>query len=99
MIKREKFYALSESDQQVLLETSERAARAADKLARRDDQRAYESLIKRGMTLVDTSKYKAEWDAAASATRQNLTGRVYSKSLLTAVERVVGGQAPPSKTP
>mgnify|MGYP001552018628 FL=1 len=88
VIKKEKFYALSEHDQKVLLETSERAARAGDKLARRDDARAYDSLIKRGITLVDTSPHKAAWDAAAAQTRKNLTGRVYSKSLLEAVERV-----------
>jgi TRAP-type C4-dicarboxylate transport system substrate-binding protein len=91
VIKKEKFYALSEHDQKVLLETSERAARAADKLVRRDDQRAYDSLIKRGITLVDTSAYQAEWDAAAAQTRKNLTGRLYSKSLLDAVEKVVAG--------
>ena len=88
VIKKEKFYALSEHDQKVLLETSERAARAGDKLARRDDARAYDSLIKRGITLVDTSPHKAAWDAAAAQTRKNLTGRDYSKSLLEAVERV-----------
>jgi len=91
VIKSEKFYALSEHDQKVLLETSERAARAGDKLARRDDQRAYDSLIKRGITVVDTAPHKAAWDAAAAQTRKNLTGRLYSKSLLDAVEKVVRG--------
>ena len=91
VIKSEKFYALSEYDQKVLLETSERAARAGDKLARRDDKRAYDSLIKRGITLVDTAPHKAAWDAAAAQTRKNLTGRLYSKSLLDAVEKVVRG--------
>jgi TRAP-type C4-dicarboxylate transport system substrate-binding protein len=89
VIKAEKFYALSEHDQKVLLDTSERAARAADKLARRDDARAYDSLLKRGMTLVDTAAYQAEWDAAATKTRENLTGRLYSKSLLEAVEKSI----------
>lgn len=89
VIKKEMFYELSEHDQKVLLETSERAARAGDRLARRDDERAYESLIKRGITLVDTAKYQAEWDAAATETRKNLTGRLYSKSLLEAVEEAV----------
>lgn len=99
VIKQEKFDELSEHDQKVLLDTSERAARAADKLARRDDQRAYDSLIKRGITLVDISPYQAEWDAVAKKTRENLVGRLYSKSLLNAVEQVVRGQAPPPKTP
>ena len=73
----------------VLIDTSERAARANDTLARRDDDRAYASLVKRGMIEVDTSAYKAEWDAVAKNTREILAGRVYSKSLLEAVEQVV----------
>jgi len=72
------------------LETSERAARATDSLSRRDDQRAYESLVKRGIAVVDTTPHQAAWDAAAMQARENLTGRVYSKSLLEAVEKAVG---------
>jgi TRAP-type C4-dicarboxylate transport system substrate-binding protein len=88
-IKKEKFYALSEHDQGVLLDTAERAAKASEKLARRDDERAYQSLVKRGITVVDTSPHQSAWDAAAAQTRKNLTGRVYSKSLLEAVEAAV----------
>ena len=89
-MKKEKFDELTEHDQKVLLETSERAARATDKLSRRDDQRAYESLVNRGMKVVDTAPHQAAWDAAATQARKNLTGRVYSQSLLDAVEKVVG---------
>ncbi|MGB8332137.1 MAG: TRAP transporter substrate-binding protein DctP [Polyangiales bacterium] len=92
LIKQEKFDELSEHDQKVLLDTSERAARAGDIMARRDDDRAYASLVKRGIVEVDTSAYKSEWDAVAKKTREELTGRVYSKSLLDAVEKVVAGQ-------
>jgi TRAP-type C4-dicarboxylate transport system substrate-binding protein len=88
-MKKEKFDELTEHDQKVLLETSERAARATDKLSRRDDQRAYESLVNRGMKVVDTAPHQAAWDAAAKQARKNLTGRVYSQSLLDAVEKVV----------
>ena len=92
IIKQEKFDELSEVDQKILLDTSERAARALDGLARRDDDRAYDSLISRGMIEVNIAAYKAEWDAAAAKARQNLVGRVYSKSLLQAVEKIVAGQ-------
>ena len=90
LINREKFDELSEHDQQVLIETSERAGKANDKLVRRDDAKAYDALVKRGMIVVDTSAYKAEWDAVAKTARENLVGRVYSKSLLEAVEQIVG---------
>ena len=89
LIKQEKFDELTEHDQKVLIDTSERAARANDTLARRDDDRAYASLVKRGMIEVDTSAHKAEWDAVAKKARESLTGRVYSKSLLEAVERSI----------
>ena len=92
LIKREKFEELSEADQKVLLDTSERAARALDTLARRDDETAYQSMIERGMVEVDLSPHRAEWDAVAAQTRKNLTGRVYSKSLLEAVEKVAAGK-------
>jgi TRAP-type C4-dicarboxylate transport system substrate-binding protein len=90
-MKKEKFYAMSEHDQEVLLDTARRAAKASETLARRDDARAYESLVKRGITVVDTSAHKAAWDAVAAQTRKNLTGRLYSKSLLEAVEKAVAG--------
>lgn len=97
VIKKEKFEALSEHDKEVLLETSERAARAGDKLARRDDRRAYDSLVERGINVVDLSPHEAEWSAAAAKTRRNLTGRLYSQSLLDAVERIARGHAAPPK--
>jgi len=88
-IKKEKFDELTEHDQKVLLDTAERAARAGDKLTRRDDERAYNSLVKRGIVEVDTSTHQAAWDAAAMQTRKNLVGRLYSKSLLEAVEKAI----------
>jgi TRAP-type C4-dicarboxylate transport system substrate-binding protein len=90
IIKREKFNELSEHDQKVLLATSVRAAKANDSLVRRDDARAYASLVKRGMIEVDTSAHEVEWDAVAKKARENLAGRVYS--LLEAVEKVVAGK-------
>lgn len=92
LIKREKFDELSEHDQKVLLDTSERAARALDTLARRDDEKAYDSMISRGMVEVDLSPHRAAWDAVEAKARKNLTGRVYSKSLLEAVEKVAAGR-------
>lgn len=89
IITREKFDELSEHDQEVLLATSLRASKANDALVRRDDARAYASLVARGMIEVDTSAFKAEWDAVEKRARDNLAGRVYSKSLLEAVEKVV----------
>ncbi len=92
LIKREKFDELSEADQKALMNTSERAARALDTLARRDDDKAYQSMVARGMVEVDIAPHRAEWNAVERQARENLTGRVYSKSLLAAVERVAAGK-------
>ena len=94
VMKKEQFDELSEHDQKVLLETSQRSARVAGKLARRDDERAYASLVKRGIVEVDISEHEAAWNTAAAKTRKNLTGRLYSKSLLEAVEAAVGDTHP-----
>ena len=86
IVKKEKFNELSPEDQKVLVDTGHRAARALDKLVRRDDGRAYNSMQKRGVSVVDIKPHEAEWNAVAKKTRNNLIGRVYSKSLLKAVE-------------
>ena len=49
-------------------------------------------MIERGMTEVDIGVHRAEWDAVEKKARENLTGRVYSKSLLEAVEKVAAGE-------
>ncbi len=88
ILKKEVFDQLSPEDQQVLLDTAERAARAMDKIVVRDDGRAYDTLVKRGMDEVDLGPHLAEWDAVAKAAREKLAGRVYSKSLLEEVARL-----------
>jgi len=88
-VKKEKFEELTKQDQKVLLDTAARAAAAVDKLTRRDDQSAYDSLLKRGIIEVDTAPHKAAWDAVAKTAREALAGRLYSKSLLEAVEKAV----------
>lgn len=94
VVKKETFDRLSPDDQKVLMDTSKRAARALDKVVRRDDAKAYEVLLERGIELVDTSPYRAEWDKASDETLQRLTGRIFSKSLLADVQAAAGGTGP-----
>jgi TRAP-type C4-dicarboxylate transport system substrate-binding protein len=88
IIKKEAFEELTPGDQKILLDTAERGARAIDKIVLRDDQKAYRTLVERGIEVVDLSPYEAEWDAAALKTQQQLTGRVYSKSLIDQVAKL-----------
>ncbi|MGB5285042.1 MAG: hypothetical protein WBN29_11065, partial [Polyangiales bacterium] len=75
-------------DQKILLDTAERGARAMDKIVSRDDDKAYRTLVERGIQEVDLSPYQAEWDAVAAKAREQLAGRVYSKSLLAEVTKL-----------
>lgn len=91
IISKDKFEALEEADQQTLLETAKRAAAKLDQIVARDDERAYETLLTRNISVVDTSKNRAAWDAAADKAREQLVKRgVFSKSLLAAVEAAAG---------
>ena len=94
LVKKEKFEQLSPGDQQVLIDTARRAAAALDKVARRDDEKAYEVLLDRGIELTDTGPHRAEWDKAADETLDRLTGRIFSKSLLAEVQAAADGTAP-----
>jgi len=87
IISKKKFDALSAADQKILLDTAGRAASKLDQVVARDDARAYQTLLGRGIQEVDTSTSAAAWDAAAKKAREQLAeSGVYSRSLLKAVE-------------
>ena len=87
VISQKKFNELSNADQQILLDTAKRAASKLDQSVGRDDDRAYQTLLTRGIREVDTSANAEAWDAGAKAAREQLAQRgVYSKSLLEGVE-------------
>jgi TRAP-type C4-dicarboxylate transport system substrate-binding protein len=94
VVKKEKFEQLSPGDQKVLMDTARRAAGALDKVVRRDDAKAYDVLLERGIKAVDTGPYRAEWDKASEETLRRLTGRVFSKSLLAEVQAAANGTGP-----
>ena len=86
VMRKEKIDGLPPDLKEAFLRTSKRVEILLHKSIRRDDQKAYDVVIKKGIVATDTSKYKAEWDAAAKQVRDRMTGRVFSKSLLQAVE-------------
>ncbi len=87
VISKKKFDQLTPADQKTLLDTAKRAAKKLDQIVQRDDERAYETLVSRGIAVVDTATNQAVWDAAAKKARERLAERgVYSKSLLRTVE-------------
>jgi len=90
VMKKKKFEELSEEHKKVLVDTARRAHVALNKSIRRDDDEAYETVLQRGLTAVDTSAHQAEWDAVGKRVREELTGRIYPKSLLDAVIEAAG---------
>jgi TRAP-type transport system periplasmic protein len=94
VVKKEKFERLSAVDQKIFRDTAVRAAEALDQVVRRDDAKAYQVLLNRGIDEVDIGPYRADWQAAAAETRERLTGRIFSKSLLAEVEAAANGTAP-----
>jgi len=88
IIKKEVFNQLTPKDQEILLATAERGARAMDKIVLRDDEKAYQTLVERGIHVVDLSPHQEEWDAVAKKSREQLAGRVYSQSLLAQVTKL-----------
>jgi TRAP-type C4-dicarboxylate transport system substrate-binding protein len=88
VVKKDVFEQLTPNDQEILLQTAERGARAMDRIVIRDDERARLTLIERGMKEVDLGAHRAAWDAVAKKSREQLAGRVYSKSLLAEVAKL-----------
>jgi TRAP-type C4-dicarboxylate transport system substrate-binding protein len=88
IVKKPVFDQLTPEDQRILRDTAERAARVMDKIVMRDDARAYDTLVERGMLVVDLAPHQSEWDAVAKRSREQLVGRVYSKSLLEEVAKL-----------
>ena len=73
-----------------MIETGIRAHKALNKSIERDDDRAYQTILKRGIVEVDTTETRAEWEAAGAQVRERLAGRVYPQSLLDAVMEAAG---------
>ena len=86
ILSKSKFDALSAEHQAVLTSTGVKAHHALRTSIRRDDAKAYRTLLSRGIQEVDTDPHKAEWDAKAKETRDRLAGRLYPKSMLARIE-------------
>ena len=92
LVRKDKFEKLTDDQKKVLVETAARAHVALNKSIRRDDDRSYETVLKRGLIEVDTNENRAEWEDVGKQVRERLTGRVYPKSLLDAVIAAAGSE-------
>ena len=90
ILRKETFDGLSEAHRTALNETAGRAHTLLSRAIRRDDDRAYNTILERGVTAVDTDPHRSEWEAAGRQTRDALVGRLYSRELLQRVTRAAG---------
>ena len=85
MMRKDKYDALPDDIKAVFDSTAARAHEILNKTIRKDDEKAYQVVLKKGIEPVDAGDAKAEWEAAHKKVRDNLTGRMFSKSLVQAV--------------
>jgi TRAP-type C4-dicarboxylate transport system substrate-binding protein len=85
MMRKDKLDELPPDLREVFDSTAGRAHELLNKVIRKDDQKSYDVVLKKGIIPVEAGDAKAEWDAADKKVRDNLTGRMFSKSLVDAV--------------
>jgi TRAP-type C4-dicarboxylate transport system substrate-binding protein len=85
MMRKDKYDELPPDLKEVFDSTAARAHELLNKAVRKEDQKAYEVIVKKGITPVEAGDAKAEWDAVDKQVRDKLTGRMFSKSLVAEV--------------
>lgn len=91
MMRKDKYDELPPDIKEVFDSTAARAHELLNKVVRKEDQKAYEVILKKGIQAVEAGDAKGEWDAADKKVRDKLTGRMFSKSL---VDEVTAAAAP-----
>ncbi|KPK53551.1 MAG: hypothetical protein AMJ63_06065 [Myxococcales bacterium SG8_38_1] len=86
VMKKDKLDALAPDLQEAFYSTAKRAETLLNKSIRRDDERAYDVVVKKGIIPSDTSKHETEWDQVSKQILDRMTGRVFSKELVDAVK-------------
>lgn len=85
MLRKDKYDELPPELQSIFDTTAARAHEILNKTIRKDDQKAYQVVIEKGIEPVEAGDAADEWEAAHKKVRENLTGRMFSKSLVEAV--------------
>jgi len=85
VMRKDKYEELPDDLKAVFDSTAARAHELLDRVIRKDDEKAYNVVVKKGIQAVEAGDAKADWDAANKKVRDSLTGRMFSKSLVQAV--------------
>lgn len=86
VMKKDKLDALPPDLQEAFYSTAKRVETLLNESIRRDDQTAYDVVMKKGIVATDTNRHKAEWDQVSKQVLDRMTGRVFSKDLVDAVK-------------
>ena len=71
-----------------LLETGKQAHTALQAAIRKDDERAYQAIVAKGVKPVSLAGKEAAWDTVLKQARQSLVGKLYPAEMLAKVEKV-----------
>jgi TRAP-type C4-dicarboxylate transport system substrate-binding protein len=85
MMRKDKYDELPPELREAFDSTAARAHELLNKVIRKDDEKAYKIVLTKGIEAVEAGDAQAAWDAADKQVRDNLTGRMFSKSLINAV--------------
>jgi len=85
MMRKDKFTALPPDLQEIFQSTADRAHELLNKVIRKDDEKAYGIVLQKGIEAVEAGDAAPEWAAVDKKVRDNLTGRMFPKSLIDAV--------------
>jgi TRAP-type C4-dicarboxylate transport system substrate-binding protein len=85
VMRKDKLDALDPELREIFFKTAKRAETLLNASIRRDDDKAFDVMIKKGIVATDTSKHQAAWDEVSKKILDGMTGRVFSKELVDAV--------------
>jgi TRAP-type transport system periplasmic protein len=89
IVRKEKYDSMPPDVQKVVYDSAyANQVRIRDTI-RREDDLAFETLKKRGLSVVDVSPFAKEWDDINLKTTEGLAGQIFPKELLTKVRSLV----------
>ena|SRR6187399_210790 len=88
VITKAKVDALPADLKAALLETGKQAHTALQAAIRKDDERAYQAIVAKGVKPVSLAGKEAAWDTVLKQARQSLIGKLYPAEMLAKVEKV-----------
>lgn len=90
IVRKQAYDAMPPDVQKIVYDTAYANQKRIRDTIRREDDLAFETLKKRGLTVVDVSPYAKEWDDINHKTTEGLAGKIFPVELLTKVRSLAG---------